>query len=44
MTPFDWPLAQAIANRLGGKLQRDEVDANDADRGLTLVFPMEFAE
>ncbi len=44
MTPFDWPLAQAIARRLGGKLQRDEVDANDADCGLTLIFPMEFAE
>lgn len=44
ITPFDWPLAHAIANRLGGELQRDDVDASDADRGLTLIFPMEFAE
>lgn len=44
MTPFDWPLAHAIARRLGGELQRDEIDVSDADRGLTLIFPMDVTE
>jgi GAF domain-containing protein len=41
LTAFDLPLANAIAARLGGELRFDDGSADDGERSVTAVFPVD---
>jgi GAF domain-containing protein len=41
ITPFDLPLANAIAARLGGELRFDDGTGEDGERSVTAVFPVD---